>query len=322
MWGDFQVYEGSYNFKYGGIIDKKFTVKKGGSISWDGDPLNATLNMEAVYKTEANPSILLENPSFNKKIPTEVVIKLTDKLTNPVPDVSIEFPTLSSVLKSEIEYKLSDYDARQTQAIYLLSTGGFLSDKGVAENALTDNLLQRAGTLFDDIFSNEDDKFKINPYYVQADKRSLDLQTEGRVGFTLSTQINDKISVNGKVGVPVGGINQSVIVGGVEVQLRLNEDGTLNAHFFNRENDISYIAEGGLGYTQGVGVSYEVDFDTFKELFNKILKSQKKKEEKKPKEEVPDSDLTPEYIQFSDQRQKKPTEKPKTPQDSAPDTND
>jgi hypothetical protein len=29
MWGDFQAYEGSYNFKYGGLIDKKFDVKKG-----------------------------------------------------------------------------------------------------------------------------------------------------------------------------------------------------------------------------------------------------------------------------------------------------
>ena len=31
MWGDFQAYEGTYNFKYGGLIDKKFAVKKGGS---------------------------------------------------------------------------------------------------------------------------------------------------------------------------------------------------------------------------------------------------------------------------------------------------
>ena len=27
-----------------------------------------------------------------------------------------------------------------------------------------------------------------------------------------------------------------------------------------------------MGYTQGVGISYEVDFDTFKELINKIFK--------------------------------------------------
>ncbi|WP_262487229.1 translocation/assembly module TamB [Flavobacterium psychrophilum] len=232
MNGDFQVYEGVYNFKYGGIIDKKFKIKPLGSISWDGDPLNATLNMEAVYVTEANPGILLENSSFTKKIPTEVVIKLTDKLTSPTPDISINFPTLSSVLKSEIEYKLSDSDKRQTQAMALLSSGNFLSDKGVGENIITGNLLEKANSLFQDIFSNPDDKLKIDPYFIQANKRSLDSRTEGQVGVTLSTKINDKVTINGKLGIPVGGVNESVIVGDVEVQLRLNDDGSLKARFF------------------------------------------------------------------------------------------
>jgi hypothetical protein len=61
--------------------------------------------------------------------------------------------------------------------------------------------------------------------------------------------------------------------GDLEIQYRVNEDGTLNLRLFNRENDINYIGQG-VGYTQGFGVSYEVDFDTFKELVNKIFKDQ------------------------------------------------
>lgn len=320
MWGDFQVYEGEYNFKYGGIIDKKFQVKKGGYISWDGDPLNATLNMEAIYKTEANPAVLLDNPSFNKKVQTEVVIKLTDQLTNPTPDISINFPTVSSVLKSELEYKLNNADTRQTQAIYLLSTGSFLTDKGVAENAITGNLLERAGSLFEDIFSSSDDKFKVSPYIVTSDKRNPDFQSDGSIGVTLSTQISDKITINGKLGVPVGGVTETAVVGDVEVQLRLNEDGTLKARFFNRENDINYIGEG-IGYTQGLGVSYEVDFNTFKELMQKVFTSKKAKKEKESKEEVPDSEVTPEFIQMSEQRKKRPTENLHNNNDKAPDDN-
>lgn len=320
MWGDFQVYEGTYNFKYGGIIDKKFEVKKGGYISWDGNPLNATLNMEAVYKTQANPAVLLDNPSINKKVPTEVVIKLTDQLTNPTPDISINFPTVSSVLKSELEYKLNNADTRQTQAIYLLSTGSFLTDKGVAENAITDNLLERAGSLFEDLFSSSDDKLKVAPYIVTADKRNTDSQSEGRVGVTYSTQISDKLTINGQVGVPVGGVTETAVIGNVEVQLRLNEDGTLKARFFNRENDINYIGEG-IGYTQGLGVSYEVDFNTFKELMQKVFSSKKAKKEKDSKDQIPDSDLYPEGVQFTDQRQKKAPEKPKDDDDKAPDAN-
>jgi hypothetical protein len=322
MWGDFQVYEGFYNFKYGGIIDKKFNVKKGGYISWDGDPLNATLNMEAVYKTEANPSVLLDNPNFNKKIPTEVVIKLTDKLTNPTPDISINFPTASSVLRSELDYKLGDTDTRQTQAIYLLSSGSFLSDKGVAENAVTGNLLERANSLFGDLFSN-DDRFKVDLTYVQSDRTNPQNVAGGRVGFTLSTQINDKITINGKLGVPTGGLNESVVVGDVEVQLRLNEDGSLKARVFNRENDINYLGEGGIGYTQGLGVTYEVDFNTFKEALYKIFNSKKIKKQNQSdrNDSTPDSDLSPEFIQFTEQRQKKTSQKPKDEEEKVPDLN-
>jgi TamB, inner membrane protein subunit of TAM complex len=321
MWGDFTAYEGVYNFKYGGIIDKKFNVKKGGYISWDGDPLNATLNMEAIYKTEANPAPLLDNPNFSKKIPTEVVVKLTDRLTNPTPDITINFPNVSSVLKSDIDYKLNDSDTRQKQAFALLSSGTFLSDKGVSDLDLTMNLFETAGSLFEDLFSNEDGKFKLSPIYTQGTRRNADFQTESRVGLSVSTVLSDRISINGRFDVPVGGLNESVIVGNVEVQLRLNEDGTLNARFFNRENDISYLGEGGIGYTQGLGVSYEVDFNTFKELWQKIVNSKKLQKNSEPKEETPDSDLTPEFIQFTDQRQKKSSEKPKNEEEKAPDSN-
>ena len=44
MWGDFVVYEGVYNFKYGGFVEKKFKVEQGGSIVWEGDPMDAELN--------------------------------------------------------------------------------------------------------------------------------------------------------------------------------------------------------------------------------------------------------------------------------------
>ncbi|WP_306350211.1 translocation/assembly module TamB domain-containing protein [Flavobacterium sp. '19STA2R22 D10 B1'] len=305
MWGSFQAYEGSYNFKYGGLIDKKFEVKSGGSINWEGDPLKAILNIEAVYKTTANPAVLIDNPSFNRKIPVEVVIALKGNLTNPEPDFNIEFPSVSSVMKSEIQYKLDDKDTRQTQALYLLSSGSFLSSDNVGESAITGNLFERASSLFNDIFEDKDGKFSVGLNYQQS-TRNPNAQTEdSRVGFTISTQINENISINGKLGVPVGGSSESVVVGDVEILLRLNEDRSLNMRVFNRENDISYLGEG-IGYTQGVGISYQVDFDTFRELLRRIFNNSKKTEQvSKATDEVPDSDIAPEFIQFIESRGKK-----------------
>ncbi len=296
MWGDFQVYEGIYNFKYGGLIDKKFQVKKFSSIVWEGDPMRAVLNLEAIYKATANPAVLLENPSFNRKVPVEVAIGIRGNLANPEPDFNIDFPTVSSVLKSEIQYRLDDRDTRQTQALYLLSSGGFLSPEGVSQSDLAGNFFERASGLFNDIFSDEDGKLTVGIDYVSPDRRP-GLETDGRVGFTLSTKVSERITINGKVGVPVGGINESAIVGDVELQYRVNEDGTLNLRVFNRENDINYIGQG-VGYTQGLGLSYEVDFDTFREFANRLFKNLKidKLQKSNADDLVPDSDVVPDYI--------------------------
>lgn len=273
MWGDFQAYDGTYNFKYGGIIDKKFTVKKGGYISWEGNPMRARLNLEAIYKTSANPAVLLENSSFNKKVDVNVVIGLRGDLTSPEPDFGFEFPTVSNVLKSEIEYKLNDKDVRQTQALYLLSTGSFLSADGMSNSALSSNAFETATNLLTGMIHSDDEKFQVNLNIISPDK-SVGNETDGRFVASISSKINERITINGKVGVPFGGVSQTAVIGDVEILYRVNEDGTVNLRFFNRENDITYIGEG-IGYTQGIGISYEVDFDTFKELANKIFKNQK-----------------------------------------------
>lgn len=301
MWGDFQAYEGTYNFKYGGLIDKKFEVKKGGSITWEGNPMKAQLNLEAVYKTTANPAVLLDNSSFNTKVPVEVVIGVRGDLTSPEPDFNIEFPTVSNVLKSEIQYKLNDKDVRQTQALYLLSSGGFLSSEGINQSAISGSLFETASSILGGIIQSDDDKFKVGLNFIGADRR-IGKESDGRFVATISSKINDRVTINGKLGVPFGGINESAIVGDVEVLFRVNEDGTLNLRLFNKENDINYVGQG-IGYTQGLGVSYEVDFDTFKEFVNKIFKNLKFEKVGAPAAEDQDSNLSPDYINF--QRSKK-----------------
>jgi hypothetical protein len=58
---------------------------------------------------------------------------------------------------------------------------------------------------------------------------------------------------------------------------------------FNRENDINYIGRNWL--YPGIGVTYEVDFDTFKELVNKIFTNHKIGLEPTYTQEYQDSNL-------------------------------
>jgi hypothetical protein len=120
--------------------------------------------------------------------------------------------------------------------------------------------------------AGDNDKLNFGLSYEQGIlDRTTDIQTENRLGVTLSTQISDRVLLNGRVGVPVGGVTETVVAGDVEVQILLNEEGTLSAKIFNRENEIQQFLADRQGYTQGVGLSYQVDFDSFKELLRKIL---------------------------------------------------
>jgi hypothetical protein len=227
---------------------------------------------------------------------------------SPDPDFNIDFPTVSSVLKSEIQTKLYDKEVRQTQALYLLSTGSFLSSEGMSQSDLSGSLFETATGLLGNVIKSEDEKFNVGINVVGADRR-LGKETDGRFEASISSKINERITINGKFGVPFGGINQTAFIGNVELLWRLNEEGTLNGRIFNKENDVNYIGQG-IGYTQGLGFTYEVDFDTFKELIQKMFKK-KRVIQTIPAEYLDqDSDMTPEFIQFSTSK-KSTKEQPK-----------
>ncbi|GAA4271933.1 translocation/assembly module TamB domain-containing protein [Aquimarina gracilis] len=303
MWGDFVAYEGTYNFRYRGLVEKIFTVRDGGTINWDGSPTRAVLDLSAVYKTEANPAILLENASINRKIPVEVVVDLQGQLIQPDINFDIEFPNLSSVVKSELDYKLSDQSNKDIQALSLVSSGQFYSGT-LDTGAITGGLLaERASSIFNGIFSDKDDKFQVGLNYVQG-VRTLDQENADQFGLTLSTQINNRILINGRVGVPIGGVDDSNanVVGDVEIEYLFNEDGSLRGKVFNRQDDIQLIGTTNQGYEQGVGLSYSVDFDNFNELYTKIFKSKKVKDSIiKPKDTVKLE--TPDFINFTEKNE-------------------
>lgn len=273
MWGDFSVFEGVYNFAYGGVVQKEFIVEPGGTLAWEGDPLDAIINMNAIYKTQANPSPLLDNP-INRSIPVELNIALTGNLEKPIPDFSFEFPNVNSTIKSELQYRLESPDDKQNQALYLISTGAF--SRGLNELNFSGTIAERLNGIINGIFTRDDSKLNIGLNYEAGENRP-DYQTGDRFGVTLQTKISDRVLINGKVGVPVGGAgaSETVVAGDVEIDFLLNEDGTLTANVFNRENSIRNFGEA-IGYTQGVGLTYNVDFDTFKELLQNFFKKKKK----------------------------------------------
>jgi hypothetical protein len=296
MWGDFLVIEGLFDFRYGGLIQKEIEVVPGGNITWDGQPERANLDLSARYETAANPSVLLDNPTMNRKIPVEVIVDLSGEIIQPDLNFRIDFPRVSSTLKSELEYVLRNEDERQKQALFLVATGSFVNDDYQGANAFTGTLVERVSGLVNELFADEDGKFAVGLDYTQATNLP-NQETAGRVGVTLSTQINKRILINGKVGVPVGGVNETSVAGDIEVQWLVNEDGSLRINFFNRQADIQFIGEEQI-FEQGAGVSYSVDFDTFSELVFKLFNKRLTLESENELPVIPDDNSYP--VDFND----------------------
>lgn len=302
MWGDFSVFEGTYNFIYGGIFLKEFEVEPGGKLEWEGDPLNAQINIKAIYKTEANPSVLLDSP-INRRIPVEVGINLTGQLEHPNPEFSFNFPNTGSTIESELQYRLESKEERERQALYLLAIGTFANDAAIGSNAYG-TIEDRVNNLINSWFENDDGKLVVG-VNIQAKEDTPEYQTDTQLGLTFKTNISDRVLINGKVGVPVGGVSETVIGGDVQMDILLNDKGTLVAKVFNRENSIRNFGEE-IGYTQGVGITYNVEFDTFKELIQIIFSGKNKDKTSKKKEELKDNSdnkKLPSFINTTDSNQ-------------------
>jgi hypothetical protein len=295
MFGDFIVLSGIYNFSLGQMIQKQFKVVKDGTLAWDGNPLSAEINIKALYDgISVNPSTLLDNP-INQSIPTEVEIHLTGELEQPDLDFNIRFPSVNSTLNSELADRLRDQDRRQFQALSLLATGSFRSELTLDSQDAFGLVSDGVTNMLNDLFSDDDNKVKLG-IDVDLGETTPEYETDSRLGVTLSTKLSDNVLINGKVGVPVGGVSETTVAGNFEVEVLLNEDRTLSLKFFNRENSIQNFGEQ-IGYTQGIGLSYNIEFDNLRELFEELFKNKNTKTETENTEKEADSGL-PDYINF------------------------
>ncbi len=285
MYGDFWVDKGTYRFRYFDLIDKSFDVKQDSYLSWDGNPYEATLAIEAVYKSLKNPFVLLENPTINKKIPVEVIIKLTEQLLHPKIDFDINFPDNDNSITTELEYQLASKDEKDKQAIALLSLGYFIKKDNSnlsAGDAITENLTEKLNSIIDKVFSGNLAGINYSFDLQNSEKTDPTITRKRALGVKIETKISDRVLINGKVAVPLNERETAQTVGDAKVEFLINEDGTFRATVFTKPNELRYSnISTDIGYTKGVGLSYHVDFETFKELMDKLFGISISKEERK-----------------------------------------
>ncbi len=289
MYGDFVVDKGIYNFKYGGIINKPFDVKRGGTISFNGDPYKANLDIEAIYTVKANPKVILPEYESNRNVPVALITKITGELFNSKQEFDIKIPNASLDMTSELDFVLNDQDTgnMMRQFVSLLAIGNFFNENNlnytsaIGNEGISSAAMAISNALLD-IFSDPNDKIQFGFDYTQGSTNTNNLiETENQLGVSVATRLgkNEKILINGEVNVPTGSQSNANIAGNVSVELPLNKKETVRMKVFNRQNEIQYTDEE-EGYTQGMGISWQVDFDNGTELLEKMgLKKRKNKQQ-------------------------------------------
>ena len=113
------------------IINKRFTIESGSSIQWTGSPMNAMLDIDAVYKVKASLQPLLQGTADlggDRSVPVECIIHLGERLSNPTITFDVRVPSSDPETQSLIANALSTPETVDTQFLYLLLFNSFMSE--------------------------------------------------------------------------------------------------------------------------------------------------------------------------------------------------
>lgn len=295
MFGEYNIVEGDYLFTLQNVINKKFEIEEGSKILWNGEPYDAGMDVKATYNLKAPLSGLLLDTSdyYKRRIPIECQIFLTEKLTNPNIRFDIFLPSADEDTRTRVNNVINTQEKLNKQFLSLLVINNFLPDQSYTTttqpgNEYASGSLGITSVTTSELLSNQlshwlsqiSDEWDIGVNYRPGDEISKD-----QVEVALSTQLlNDRLSINGNLG--YGGQNQqrtSDLVGDFNVDFKLNKSGKLRVKAFNESNDKLIYEES--PYTQGVGILYQEEFNSFEALFRNFWSRFKRNKKTKEEEE-------------------------------------
>lgn len=293
LYGNYEIEKGDYLFTLLNVINKKFTIEPGGTLNWTGDPYNAQVNLQAVYKLNASlKDLLLDSYSdidVTRRIPINCLIRLTDELLQPTINFQIDLPTADDRVKEVVNQVIVTEEDKNRQLISLLLSGRFYTPEylaGTASSMTGTQLVQSTlGSTVSELLSNQISNWAnqlTNVVDVGFNYRPGMDEAKDQFEMALGTQfLNDRITINGNIAnnANPNSINNSAIVGDFDLLIKLTQNGKLQFKAYTHTNDHSTYDL--ASNTQGLGFIYKEEFNSFRELFKRyreaIFKRRKKK---------------------------------------------
>lgn len=270
LYGDYRITSGDYLFTLKNLINKKFIIQNGGTITFNGDPFEAQIQISALYDLKASPlpimpAITSDSATYKRRIPVQCNILLQNNLMNP--DISYNISVASGYSDVQDILNAMSSDDKNKQFLSLLLMNSFFSQSDaqtINSSASFEVLSNQLNNLLSQSYSNID---------LGVNYRPGDMYSANEFELALSTQLlNNRILVN------VNGYSEfgqsadqtkrqtTEIAGDVSVEIKLTKQGNFRLKAFSRNNTDPLEDRGN---SQGVSVYFTREFNTFKELFKK-----------------------------------------------------
>ena len=298
MFGNYIIEKGDYNFTLQNFFNKKFAIDKGSSVSWNGDPYLAQIDIKAIYSlsrvsfsdlVSQDLSQLSESDKkdIEKKVPIDVSMQLTGSLLTPNIAFDIRQPKSESSSNSFASRKLGEIRADENelnkQVFGLLMINRFLppdaNTGGLVSSGVTTSVSE---FLFNQLsYWASQNKFNIGVglNYTGGSSTALPNSNGNIVDPNLQRRelqlVLTKSFFHDRVSIDIGGnldVNNTTqtnkanaYLSDFTVEYKITPDGRFAARAFSR-SQYDIIEERNRD-TYGVSLSFRKDFNKFGDLF-------------------------------------------------------
>ena len=264
LYGRYTINRGSYNLSLQNLINRKFDVLANSYVYFDGDPLNAKLDITARHIVSQAPLKDL-SPELTGNVQVNCLLRITNTLNDPTLSFELELPRASEEERAILRSYTSTEEQRNLQFIYLLSTSRFytqdISQSGQnagMESLFSSTISGQINNLLSNIIDNDNWNFSSN---IRTDnllgEATTDLRDNMEIeGMLEGRLLNNRLLINGNLGYRDNPIYATNFIGDFDARYLLFNGFSIRG--YNKTND-RYFTKTALN-TWGVGLIYQQDF--------------------------------------------------------------
>lgn len=293
--GNYEITGGHYEMSLYNLVSRKFDINPGSRITWNGDPMDASMDIQAIYKVETGASALMSaqltgsanqtQTQYQQQLPFLVYLNVNGELLRPEISFTLDMPenqrgAFGGNVYSRVLQINEQEDELNKQVFSLLVLNRFFPSSGsdgsnggaaaIARNSVSQVLSDQMNALSSKLFG--DSGFQVG-FDVDSYQDYQSGSAQNRTDLNISAQqtlFDDRLIVQVGSQVDLEGSSQNSdqansVLANISFEYMLTEDGRWRIRAF-RKNQFESIIDGQLIVTGG-GLIFNREFNEFPELW-------------------------------------------------------